>query len=114
MRPTVIVLLVSMLATGAPQAQPPRPAPATQNQPPAANEPVKFTSLAQLVEEMVSVKDKEGKVIEGLTAKDFVVTEDGKPQTISFCYFQKFDEITESDPVVPVAGAVKPSVPELK
>jgi VWFA-related protein len=112
MRPIIIVLLISIMASG--QNQPPRPNPTPQNQPAAANEPVKFTSLAQLVEEMVSVKDKEGKVIEGLTAKDFVVTEDGKPQTISFCYFQKFDEITESDPVVPVAGAVKPSVPELK
>ena len=115
MRPTVIVLLVSMLATGAPQAQPPRPAPATQNPPAAAGEPVKFSSLSQLVEEMVSVKDKEGKVIEGLTAKDFVVTEDGKPQTISFCYFQKLDEVADPDPVPAAAAeAVKPTAPELK
>ena len=55
-----------------------------------------FEPLPQLVEEMVSVKNKAlGKVIEGLTAKDFVVTEDGKPQTISFCYFQKLDEIVD-------------------
>jgi VWFA-related protein len=114
MRPTVIVLLVSILATGAPQAQPPRGGAPAQN-PPAANEPVKFSSLAQLVEEMVSVKDKSGKVIEGLTAKDFVVTEDGKPQDIKFCYFQKLDEPEDPDPAAAAApDAVKPSAPELK
>src|SRR5208337_3657163 len=39
----------------------------------------------------VSVKDKNGKPIEGLTAKDFVVTENGQPQTISFCEFHQLD-----------------------
>src|SRR5580704_1438303 len=108
MRPIIIVLLISIMASG--QNQPPRPNATPQNQPAAANEPVKFTSLAQLVEEMVSVKDKAGKVVEGLTAKDFVITEDGKPQTISFCYFQKLDEIQEPDPAaVAAAEAVKPS-----
>jgi len=37
----------------------------------------------------VNVKDKDGKPVEGLTAKDFVVTEDGEPQTVSFVEFQK-------------------------
>jgi len=41
---------------------------------------------------MVGVKDKNGKVIEGLTAKDFTVTENGVPQTIQFCEFQKLQE----------------------
>jgi VWFA-related protein len=48
----------------------------------------KFTAAAHLVIEDVTVKDKDGKVIEGLKAEDFTVTEDGKPQTISFCTFQ--------------------------
>ncbi len=50
-----------------------------QQQPP----PV-FRSGAQLTVETVTVKDKAGHPIEGLTAKDFSITEDGAPQTISF------------------------------
>ena len=109
MRSIVIVLLISILAAGAPQ-QPARSG-SQQTPAPANNEPFKFSSLSQLVEEMVSVKDKDGKIIEGLTAKDFVVTEDGKPQTISFCYYQKLDDTVEPDPV---PDAVKPTAPEIK
>ena len=36
-----------------------------------------FRSTTRLIVQTVTVKDKEGKVIEGLTAKDFSVTEDG-------------------------------------
>src|SRR4051812_13810886 len=104
MRPIIIVLLISIMAAGAPpQNQPPKAA-APQTAP-AANEPVKFSSTSQLVEEVVFAKDKSGKIIEGLTAKDFVVTEDGKPQTISFCYFQKLDEIPDSEPDAASAAA---------
>lgn len=40
---------------------------------------------SQLVVESVIAKDKEGKFIPGLTAKDFTLTEDNVPQTIRFC-----------------------------
>src|SRR5579871_3706276 len=63
-----------------------------------------FTSSTQLVIETVTVKDKSGKAIEGLTASDFTVTEDGMPQTIKFFEFQKFDEAPEA-PVAPSAAA---------
>jgi len=43
---------------------------------------------SQLVVEAVTVKDKDGKPIEGLTAKDFTVTEDGTPQKIRYCEYQ--------------------------
>src|SRR5271157_2480824 len=67
----------------------------------AAQVPVKITVNTQLVVETVSVTDKNGKPIEGLTAKDFVVTEDGVAQTVSFCEYQKMQEAA---PVVPVAA----------
>ncbi|HTS48919.1 MAG TPA: hypothetical protein VMH05_13300, partial [Bryobacteraceae bacterium] len=46
--------------------------------------PATFETSTQLVIETVSVKDKNGKPVEGLTAKDFTVTEEGAPQTIRF------------------------------
>jgi VWFA-related protein len=47
-----------------------------------------LTAKSQLVVETVVVKDKQGKFIPGLTAKDFTVTEDNVPQTIKFCEHQ--------------------------
>jgi VWFA-related protein len=76
------VLLAAMMATA-------------QQAPPAAQSAggtVKFQASTQLVIETVTVKDKNGKPIEGLTAKDFTVTEDGVPQTIAFCEYQRLDE----------------------
>src|SRR5439155_26174532 len=46
----------------------------------------------QLVVQTVVVKDKDGKPIEGLTEKDFAVTEDNVPQTVSVFEFQKLDD----------------------
>ena len=48
-----------------------------------------FQSNTQLVVETVTVKDKSGNPVEGLTAKDFTVTEDGAPQTIRVLDYQK-------------------------
>src|SRR5213075_280165 len=87
-------LLMQPLALPA-QQQPARPpaAGSPQQQPAApADNLAKFSSSTQLVVEIVSVKDKSGNIVEGLTAKDFTVTENGQPQTISFCEFQKLDE----------------------
>jgi len=60
-----------------------------------------LTAKAQLVVETVVVKDKQGKFIPGLSAKDFTVTEDGAPQTIRFCEHQ--DLAAEEAPVAPAA-----------
>ena len=71
-----------------------------------AAQPVKITVNTQLVVETVSVTDKNGKPIEGLTAKDFVVTEDGVVQTVSFCEYQKMQEAA---PVAAPAPAPAPA-----
>ena len=56
----------------------------------------------QLVVEAVVVKDKDGKPIQGLAAKDFTLTEDGVPQSIRFCEHQ--DLAANSSPL-PVSKA---------
>ncbi len=58
-----------------------------------------------LVIEAVNVKDKQGKPIKGLTAKDFTITEDGVPQQISFADYQEL-------PTAPVTPPAKPTTPE--
>ena len=70
---------------GAQQAPPPQNAP-------AAADTVTFKTSTQLVVETVGVKDKSGKPMEGLTKEDFIVTEDGAPQTIAFFEYQKLPE----------------------
>ena len=61
----------------------------------------------------VSVKDKDGHAVEGLTAKDFVVVEDGVPQAISFVEFQRLpDRRAEAPPPsTPPRVASAPQVP---
>ncbi len=87
---------------------------AQQQNPPAAPQggakPFTFTATSQLVEETVTVKDKDGKVIEGLTAKDFVVTEDGVPQVVKICSFQKLTDeplppLPDTPPAAPPPAA---------
>ncbi len=63
-----------------------------QNAAPEQNGTFTLSVKSQLVVETVVVKDKDGKPISGLTAKDFTVTEDGAPQTIKICEYQKFPD----------------------
>jgi VWFA-related protein len=72
---------------------------AAAQQPPAPQNPatgpdggVTFRTSTQLVIETVSVKDKSGNPVEGLTAKDFTITEDGVAQTIAFFEYQKLPQ----------------------
>ena len=52
---------------------------------PADNGTYQLTVTSQLVVETVVAKDKQGHFINGLSAKDFSITEDGVPQIIRFC-----------------------------
>jgi VWFA-related protein len=76
-----------------------------------------FRSGTRLVVQTVTVKDRDGKPIEGLTARDFIVTEDGEPQEVSFVEYQRLESTPEeirlkadptSGPVAadPTAGGV--------
>jgi VWFA-related protein len=94
--PSMLLLAAAVLLAGV------LPAAAQQigrNKEPDAPQ-VTLTVQSQLVVEAVVVKDKQGKFIPGLSAKDFVVTEDGVPQTVSFCEHQ--DLATEAK-VLPVS-----------
>jgi VWFA-related protein len=72
-----------------------------RNAAPGSNAPATFTTATQLVIETVVAKDKEGKPIEGLTANDFTVTENGVPQTIRFFDHQTLPREPGPAPVNP-------------
>jgi hypothetical protein len=63
-----------------------------QNAPAGGKETTTITVSTQLVVEAVVVKDKKGNPIRGLSAKDFTISENGAPQTISFCEHQELPE----------------------
>ena len=70
------------------------------NKPAGSSDVPTISVTTRLVVETVTVKDKKGNPVQGLTAKDFALTEDGVPQKISFCEHQ-----TLSAPVGPLAPA---------
>jgi VWFA-related protein len=86
-----LLLLVAGSGAQAPAAAPP------QGQQPA---PV-FKGSTRLVVQNVFVKDAQGRPIEGLTEKDFVVFEDKQRQEIAFVEFQRI----VNDPIVDLPDA---------
>src|SRR5213594_2535466 len=90
MRRLAAILLSSMLcAVAAQPQQKPRP----QDQAPPT-----FRATSQLVVQVVTVHDKNGHPIENLTERDFAVTENDAPQTISLCEFQRLPEAADAQP----------------
>jgi VWFA-related protein len=73
-----------------------------QNAPPEPKGQATITVSTQLVVETVVVKDKNGNPVEGLTAKDFTITENGVPQAISFCEHQ---ELPQASPAAPLTSS---------
>src|SRR3978361_199250 len=115
--PVLLVCAAGVFAQPAPPAPPPPvqpgqqpPKPGQTNQP----EEVIFRSGTQLVVRTVAVKDKKGQPIEGLKAKDFIVTEDGVPQNIAFLEFQKLEEnvvpLPPTGPALPVPRLAKATI----
>jgi VWFA-related protein len=94
MRKTAIFALLLVAIAGS------RPQQVGQNQ--NANEPQNFVIKVQsnLVVEAVEVKDKQGNFVHGLTAKDFVLTEDGVAQTIRYCEHQDLAETAKPLPAM--------------
>ncbi|PYR26110.1 MAG: VWA domain-containing protein, partial [Acidobacteria bacterium] len=78
-------------------------------QQPAA--PPTYRSGTRLSVQTVSVKDKDGHAVEGLTAKDFVVVEDGVPQAISFVEFQRLPDRRAETPPPSTAPRVASAPP---
>jgi VWFA-related protein len=106
MRPIIATFLVWVLVSSAQQAAPPRQA-APKPQQAAGQQPqngtvsgknFKFDISTQLVVEDIIIKDKSGNPVTGLTAKDFVVLEDGKPEEVKFAEFQKLEDTTVAAP----------------
>ncbi len=78
------------------------PVPAQQiggNKQSGASDTYTVSVKSQLVVETVVVKDKQGKFVQGLTAKDFALTEDGAPQSIRFCEHQDLADEAQPLPV---------------
>jgi VWFA-related protein len=94
MKRFICLPLVILLAA---YGQQPAPQPAAANQD-AAGGDVTFSTNTQLVVETVVVRDKGGKTVDGLTAKDFTITEDGHEQAIKFFEYQKLPETVEPLP----------------
>ncbi len=70
-----------------------------QNAPVTTKAQLTIKTTTQLVIETVGVTDRSGKPVEGLTAKDFTITEDGIPQEISFFEFQKLPVAADAAPL---------------
>jgi VWFA-related protein len=82
---------------------------AAQQQPPP-QQPT-FRATTRLIVTTVVVNDRDGKPIEGLTAKDFIVTEDNEPQDVAFVEHQRLDDQAPLPPLssVQVADTAAPA-----
>jgi VWFA-related protein len=75
-----------------------------------AQQPI-FRSGAQLTVVDVTVTGRDGRPVEGLTAGDFSLTEDGDPQTISVVAFQRVDAASNETAGTEPPVAPPPSAP---
>jgi VWFA-related protein len=69
-----------------------------------------FRTTTRLIVQTVTVKDRNGNVIEGLTAKDFAITEDGQPQEIAFVEFQRLQGAPGAEPAPAAPLQARPAI----
>lgn len=98
MRRGLAILLAAALAANGQQVG--------QNAPSGPRPTADFQVTSQLVVETVSVTDRNGKFVEGLTAKDFTVIEDGAPQEIRFFEVQRLDPARQA-PAAAIPDSVR-------
>ncbi|MBS1877552.1 MAG: VWA domain-containing protein [Acidobacteria bacterium] len=98
MRRGLAILLAAALAANGQQVG--------QNAPSGPRPTADFQVTSQLVVETVSVTDRNGKFVEGLTAKDFTVTEDSAPQEIRFFEIQRLDPARQA-PAAAIPDSVR-------
>jgi VWFA-related protein len=120
MRRTRIAALALLLSSSTLVAQAPqvpaggRPAaaPAGQQQAPApdGSQPLAvFKSSTRLVVQNVTVKDRDGRPVQGLTARDFVVFEENQRQEIAFVEYQRLASDPLDAPADPLPVEPAPS-----
>lgn len=79
---------------------------AQQQQPPPT-----FKSGVHLIVQTVTVTGKNGKPVEGLTPKDFIVTENGVVQQIAFLEYQRLDDTPAASGTLAAVESVAPATP---
>jgi VWFA-related protein len=77
-----------------------------------AQQPPQFQTATHLIVQTVSVTDRQGTPIRGLTARDFIVTEDGRPQEVAFVEYEELDT-TPLAPLIVIAGDPAPDAPRM-
>jgi VWFA-related protein len=80
---SIVSLVFGSLAMAVVSAQAP------QNPPPPSQPTPTFRTGTRLVVYNVTVKDRDGKPVEGLTAKDFIIKENNVVQEVAFVGFQR-------------------------
>src|SRR5262245_33547449 len=113
MRRIVLSIALAALAAVALPAQQPAQPPAQQPPQPSGQIPqATFRASTRLIVHSVTVKDKDGKPVEGLTAKDFVITENNEPQEVAFAVYQRLEGDAGTAPVAadrPPTVAARPA-----
>src|SRR2546428_9472450 len=70
-----------------------------------------FRATTRLIVQTVTVTDRNGNPVEGLTANDFILTEDGVAQTIALVEFQRIEGTSGADRPPAPSTAVDARVP---